>query len=93
MELDLNAVFAATSVSDIRLISQCAARAKQDFGCDRKAVAQLLEIANYRTPLDFARLLSFQRADFIHDIDGLVAHLDRESGALSGLFQPRCAKR
>lgn len=43
-------------------------------------------------PLDLQKLLDAPEFDFIHDLGGIVRHLDRETGALKDHFWPRCAK-
>jgi hypothetical protein len=41
--------------------------------------------------LDFAKLNSFDAANFAHDACGIARHLDRESGKLRDCFSPRCS--
>jgi len=43
------------------------------------------------TPLDLEKLLNADAFDFVHDIDGITGHLDRDTGKLDGRFLPRCA--
>lgn len=43
-------------------------------------------------PLDFKRLLEFPEFDFMHDIAGIVQHIDRQTGQLQHCFLPRCYK-
>lgn len=43
-------------------------------------------------PLDFAALLAFPVADFVHDVAGITRHLDRSTGELLDCFLPRCAR-
>lgn len=43
--------------------------------------------------LDFQVLLGFDDFNFNHDIDGISACLNRQTGALGNYFVPRCAKR
>lgn len=43
-------------------------------------------------PLDFARLVAFDDANFGHDVFGIRRHLNRNTGELLGHFLPRCAK-
>ncbi len=42
--------------------------------------------------LDLDRLLAFDDENFIHDIWGIMRHMNRETGKLGGCFLPRCAK-
>lgn len=41
------------------------------------------------TPLRLSSLLTAPEFDFAHDIYGIVANLDRETGKLGDLFSPR----
>jgi len=43
-------------------------------------------------PLDLARLEAFPNFDFMHDVVGIVNHLDRETGKLKNFFVPRSSK-
>ena len=40
-------------------------------------------------PLDLAGLLNAKNGDFNHDISGIVSNIDRETGKLTGSFNPR----
>ncbi len=42
-------------------------------------------------PLDLPRLLDFPDFDFRHDMGGIRAKLDRTTGRLTDLFNPRCS--
>lgn len=44
------------------------------------------------TPLDLAKLLAFDDANFGHDVLGIRRHIDRHTGKLGDCFLPRCAK-
>lgn len=61
-------------------------------GYDRESLEMDL-IATHANgcPIDFNKLFNFGRFDFMHDISGIVRHLDRRSGELTGFFLPRCA--
>lgn len=43
-------------------------------------------------PLDLEKFLAAPDFDFIHDIDGIARHLDRETGKLGDCFSPRCSR-
>ena len=43
-------------------------------------------------PLDLKKLLTFEDADFFHDINGISEHINRNTGKLENFFLPRCAK-
>lgn len=47
---------------------------------------------NGNAPLDLEKLLAFKDLDFLHDISGIVAHMNRNTGKLMNEFRPRCAK-
>jgi hypothetical protein len=44
-------------------------------------------------PLDFAKLETADDFNFSHDVFGIARHIDRDTGKLTGFFQPRCAAR
>lgn len=44
------------------------------------------------TPLDFQKLIEFDDFNFLHDIYGIMSHIDRNTGELKNCFLPRSAK-
>ena len=42
--------------------------------------------------LDLKKLLTFEDADFFHDINGISEHINRNTGKLENFFLPRCKK-
>lgn len=44
------------------------------------------------TPLDLAKLASFDDFNFNHDVFGIRRCIDRGTGKLTNFFVPRCAK-
>jgi hypothetical protein len=44
------------------------------------------------TPLRLLDLRDADEVNFVHDIYGISAHMDRDKGRLDGLFTPRYAK-
>lgn len=77
------------------LIDKIIERAEQEdmfSGYDRQSLEMDL-IATHANgcPLDFQRLLDATQFDFLHDLYGIVRHLDRRSGQLTRFFRPRCA--
>jgi hypothetical protein len=42
-------------------------------------------------PLQLEALLNASEADFVHDVGGITAHLDRQTGTLTDCFVPRYA--
>lgn len=42
-------------------------------------------------PLHLDALLQARAGDFMHDVLGIVRHIDRRTGRLDGFFMPRCA--
>jgi hypothetical protein len=42
--------------------------------------------------LDFDKLIAFDDFNFVHDVGGIMDHLDRTTGQLKDCFLPRCAK-
>ena len=43
-------------------------------------------------PLDFERLLAFDKFSFLHDIIGIINNLNRTTGKLGNCFLPRCSR-
>lgn len=44
-------------------------------------------------PLDLQALLDSEPYDFVHDVFGIRAHIDRDTGRMGGCFLPRFAIR
>lgn len=44
-------------------------------------------------PLDLEGLRDARPADFLHDVSGIMRHINRETGALEGFFLPRYHRR
>lgn len=44
------------------------------------------------TPIDFVKLRGFDDFNFVHDVGGIIRHMDRETGKLTHCFMPRCAR-
>lgn len=60
---------------------------------DRLSLAMDLSAAdgvNGNPRLDFEALMTADDDTFLHDIAGIYANLDRETGELGGRFTPRC---
>lgn len=89
-------IVAFTATPDEReLVRKIIERAEQEDlfgGYDRESLEMDL-IATHANgcPIDFNKLLEAGRFDFTHDIAGIVRHLDRRSGELTGFFRPRSA--
>ena len=47
--------------------------------------------AHINTPLDLNKLLNADDFNFAHDMSGIGAHLNRNTGKLENCFLPRCA--
>ena len=80
----------STSAEDADLIDKIASRAFREFGSETLLVAMDLTVCHLNGhPLDLPRLLAFPLGDFGHDVNGIRRHLDRQTGELTGGFQPR----
>ena len=44
-------------------------------------------------PLDLEKLEGFDNFEFLHDVGGIIDHLDRKTGKLKDCFLPRCSKK
>ena len=51
-----------------------------------------LDYAHQDTPMDFEKLLAFDRFNFIHDIYGIANNLNRKTKEIENCFVPRCSK-
>lgn len=80
---------------DDNWISLITKRANEELGItDPISLWMDLDATNSNgTPLDFKKLLGFDKANFGHDIYGIMACIDRETGQLTRCFLPRCARR
>lgn len=76
------------------LISLVTTRAKEEIGItDPISLWMDLDATNSNgTPLDFEKLLGFDKDNFGHDIYGILAYIDRETGQFTRCFLPRCAR-
>ncbi len=81
-----------TTKEDLRIIGQLAARAIE-LGVPRAQMDLVmdLELAHSETPLRLRDMEGAQPSDLIHDVAGIVRHLDRETGELRDCFLPRYA--
>ena len=44
-------------------------------------------------PFKIERLLGFDDFNFVHDVAGIIRHINRETGKLGDCFEPRCGRR
>jgi len=82
-----------TSRRDALTIARIAKRAAEIFdGVDELSLNMDLSAVHANgCPLRLRDLLDADRANFSHDIRGIICFLDRETGKLHGCFRPRCA--
>lgn len=82
-----------TTTEEAQKISAIVARAKAiDPTVDMEALS--MDIADLHVngcPLDLDRFLAAELFNFVHDIAGIMRHLDRETGQLKNCFLPRFA--
>lgn len=58
---------------------------------DKLSLVMDLEFANNKFDLRLEELLNADDEDFIHDIQGIQNHIDREKEKWAGIFEPRFA--
>jgi hypothetical protein len=78
-------------ISEVALIAKRA----EGYGVKRERVALLMDIQAVQgssTPMNLVTLMSSSKADFLHDITGIIAHLDRQTGELMDCFLPRASR-
>lgn len=82
---------------EMRLISKIAQRAvswgKQCvINVDRHQIEMDITACHCNgCQLDLEKLLNAPNGDFGHDVFGIRRHIDRETGKLTGFFDPRCS--
>lgn len=59
---------------------------------DPLAVQMDICAAHLHMPLDLFMLLHADKSTFMHDIFGISAYLDRETGEITDHFLPKCTK-
>lgn len=86
-----------SSKEDSELIARIVERAEviyaaNGLACDRLGLTMdILAVHANGCPLDLQGFLNMGQYDFVHDIAGIVRHLDRSTGRLMDCFLPRCA--
>src|SRR5688572_23288369 len=84
--------FSAT-VGEYELIALILDRAEKEGVIDRVSLEMDLDTCHSNgCPLDFAKLLAAPAFDFVHDIYGIIRHMDRTTGELRNCFLPRCSQ-
>jgi hypothetical protein len=77
-----------------KIIAQIVDRAKKELEISDPLTLSMDIMACHAngTPLDLRGFLEASGADFGHDIHGIQAYIDRRTGRLTRIFQPRFAK-
>lgn len=78
------------TLEDAKLFDEIADRALANVKMDLAMVIAACHLNG--CPLDLKKLLTFEDADFFHDINGISEHINRNTGKLENFFLPRCAK-
>jgi hypothetical protein len=85
--------FSEFNIMQNRAVNCIIARAKElceVVEIDAHSLQMDLAATDFTCPLDLEKLLSFDDFSFIHDVTGIMAHLDRSTGNLKDHFLPRC---
>jgi len=56
-------------------------------------ISLTLHYSGQCVPLDLERLLAFDEFNFLHDVCGMLHHMDRRTCELDPAFLPRCARQ
>jgi len=78
-------------ISEVALVAKRA----EGYGIQRKRMDLLMDIQAVQgsaTPMNLVKLMGFGQGDFMHDITGIIAHLNRQTGELMDYFLPRSAR-
>ena len=79
------------TIEEVRTITKIVKRSGAQ-GSERLAQMMDLEAVHSNgCPLDFEKLLAFDDFNFWHDMNGIRACVNRETGELGNNFLPRCA--
>ena len=90
-----------STVEELALIRRCVDRYKklkegigqEIVGGWELDVTMTLDAVNSNgTPIDFQKLLTAYDFSFVHDMDGMEKHIDKNTGKLTGFFLPRSAR-
>lgn len=83
----------STSKEDFETICKIVKRARA-LGVNREVMALNMDIsaAHENCPLKLEDLLKADDFNFLHDVYGIIRHLNRQTGELENLFLPRFAK-
>jgi hypothetical protein len=78
-----------------RLIGQIARRACQlapAMEWDILGLEMDLGAAHLADPMDLVKLRDFDPGNLLHDISGIIAHIDRTTGKMNDCFLPRASR-
>lgn len=77
------------------VISHIANRYREEGIIDRSKLDLIMDIsaAHITCPLRLTELLNADDFNFHHDLDGIIANIDRKTGKLGHGFRPRFAKK
>jgi len=83
----------STTKEDYEVITEIVKRAKS-LGVERDILSLNMDIcaAHENCPLRLEDLLKADNFEFLHDVYGIIRHLNRKTGELENLFLPRFAK-
>lgn len=83
---------------NVDLAAKIADRASSDFvKCAGGRMSLMMDICaadgvNGNRHINLSALIEADDFNFYHDLSGIVRHMDRETGKLTGLFVPRFAR-
>ena len=78
------------SYHDACLVSRIVERAMQyELGVERLHLELDIAAVHSVTPLHLEGLLKAAKQDFLHDVVGIINHLNRRTGELENCFSPR----
>jgi len=81
-----------TTAAEHRTISTIARIARENgYAREHLDIAMDLEACHAVCPLDLEALATAKTGDLLHDVSGIAAHLDRDTGQLTDCFHPRHA--
>lgn len=81
------------STSDRELVKRIAQRAVRDLDCEFIDISMSITAVHLNdVRLDLNKLLDFDDFNFAHDINGIDANINKNTGKLANSFLPRCTE-
>jgi hypothetical protein len=82
----------AKIVNIVRRASDIVREKKLKATFDRMDTVMDISAVHLKTPIDLDRLLEFDDFNLLHDVFGIIRHINRETGELKNCFLPKACR-